>query len=102
MGLLISYEKRTAGEWYATSEGKSPVLIHLQSGVQDPSEQGDTKLMVDPAGQTDLQILGSIAASEGQEAGVGVNQEFQVFQTNFYNAQPPATWSFANGDEFPF
>jgi hypothetical protein len=102
MGLLLSYEKRTAGEWYASYEGKSPILMRIETGVEDGSEQGSKRKMVDPAGESDLQILGSIAASEGQEAGVGVNQEFQIFQTSFYNAKPPANWSFAKGDAFPF
>jgi len=101
MGVLLSYEKRTAGDWFDSEEGTSPVLLRLETGVTGPNQQG-TPEQLDPAGRNDLQILGSIAASEGQDAGVGVNQEFQVFQTNFYNAKPQDGWSFAKGDEFPF
>ncbi|HUR63369.1 MAG TPA: carboxypeptidase-like regulatory domain-containing protein [Candidatus Thermoplasmatota archaeon] len=102
MGILISFQKRTAGDWYGLAEGASPILLRLETGVVGPDEQGDTRKMIDPAGQTDLEILGSIKKASGQEAGVGINQEFQVFQTNFYNAKPPAGWSFANSDPFPF
>lgn len=101
MGVLISYEKRTAGDWFASEDGLSPVMLRLETGEKNPTQQGEPELL-DPAGRNDLLLLGSIAASEGQEAGVGINQEFQVFQTNFYNAKPAEGWSFANGDEFPF
>jgi hypothetical protein len=101
MGVLLSYHNRTAADWFATADGVSPVKVRLETGVKDPSEQGTPELLA-PQGRNDLLILGSIAASEGQNFGAGVNQEFQVFQTNFYNAKPPEGWSFANGDALPF
>ncbi|HUR62343.1 MAG TPA: carboxypeptidase-like regulatory domain-containing protein [Candidatus Thermoplasmatota archaeon] len=101
MGVLVSYEKRTAGDWFGTAEGLSPIVLRLETGVEGPDQQGEPKL-IPPEGRNDLQILGSIAAAEGQDAGVGINQEFLVFQTNFYNAKPPEGWSFAKGNEFPF
>jgi hypothetical protein len=101
MGVLLSYEARTASDWFAVESGTSPVLLRLESGVKHPTQQGEPELL-DPAGRNDLQLLGSVRSAEGQDAGAGINQEFQVFQTNFYNAKPPEAWSFANGDEFPF
>lgn len=101
MGVLISYQKRTAGDWYASTDGASPVVLRVETGEANPSGQG-TPEQIKPEGQNDLLILGSITHLDSDQAAIGVNQEFQVFQTNFYNAKPPEGWSFAHGDEFPF
>jgi hypothetical protein len=101
MGELISYQNRTAADWFGNAEGTSPILLRLETGVKTDSQQGEPDT-IKAEGQNDLLILGSVKSASGQEAGVGINQEFQIFQTNFYNAKPPADWSFANGDDFPF
>jgi hypothetical protein len=101
MGVLMSFHNRTASDWFGTAEGLSPVLLRLETGVVGPSQQGKPD-MIAPEGRNDLLILASIKDSEGQQTGFGVNQEFQVFQSSFYNAKPAEGWSFAKGDEFPF
>lgn len=102
MGVLMSYYARNAGHWFGSAEGKNPVLLRFEVGERAPSQQGDDRPLVNATGNDDLLILASIATAEGQEAGVGVAQEFEVIQTNFYNAKPPAGWSFVGGSAMPF
>jgi len=101
MGVLMSYYNRTAADWFGTAEGLSPIVLRLETGVAGPSQQG-SPVLIPAEGRPDLLILASIKDSEGQETGVGINREFEVFQTNFYNAKPQDGWSFAKGDDFPF
>jgi hypothetical protein len=101
MGVLISFQKRLASEWYGNAEGDSPVQLRIETGVKHASEQGSAQTMVDPAGQNDLTVLGSIKGND-QNVGINIQQKFEVYKTDFYNAKPPEGWSFAKGDKFPF
>ncbi|MEK6985126.1 MAG: carboxypeptidase-like regulatory domain-containing protein [Candidatus Thermoplasmatota archaeon] len=99
MGILLSFEMRTASDWYAQVDGPSPVILRVETGVEHETQQGDFP-MVDPNGQADLTMLGSLSSSEG--LGIGIQQKFELIKTDFYNAKPPEGWSFVNGDPFPF
>lgn len=102
MRLSISYHDRTAGEWYADVNGLSPLQLRLEVGEKHSSEAGSKRVMVNASGDHDVLIFTNIASDEGQQGAFAFQQEFQIFLANFYNAKPPADWSFARGDEFPF
>ena len=101
MGMLLSYDQRTASEWFGNVEGPRPLMLRFETGAKHPSSQGTKRPMVEVEGAQDLLILGSIKGSQ-EDVGVNVNQDFTIIQTNFYNAKPPADWSFIRGDPFPF
>jgi hypothetical protein len=101
MGLLLRWGAGSASEWFGSTNGASPLQLRFETGVVHPTEAGSRLRMVNVSGENDLDILGSITADNGA-LGASVNQDFQVFHTNFYNAKPPAGWSFAKGDDFPF
>lgn len=100
MGMLLSYDQRTASEWFGNVEGANPLLLRFETGEKHPSSQGTKRPMVEPEGAQDLLILGSIKGES--DVGVNVNQDFTIIQTNFYNAKPPEGWSFIRGDPMPF
>jgi hypothetical protein len=102
MRLSISYHDRTASEFYADTNGPSPLQLRLESGEKHPSESGSKRTMVNASGDPDVLIFTNIAADDGQPGAFAFQQEFQIFLANFYNAKPPEGWSFARGDEFPF
>ncbi len=99
LGLTVSYAAREgAGHWFATHRGPMPWRLQCDVGVNCPGmQESNGPPQIDPEGRDDLwNMLGAGASS------VTVQQEVEIFQSNFYYAQVPGEWSFIQGDPDPF
>ncbi|MGB1585657.1 MAG: carboxypeptidase-like regulatory domain-containing protein [Thermoplasmatota archaeon] len=100
MGLTVSFADRIgASHWYtSTSQGK-PFRLQCDVNIICPEQQDgeNGEPMISPDGQDDLWNM--ISAGDG---GVALQQEIEIFQTNFYYAPSPDGWSFLAGDPYPF
>jgi hypothetical protein len=101
MSLSYSFFKRTASDFMGSVRGASPLLLRLEVGEKGPGAAG-TRPLINVTGNDDLYIFTNVAADSGGAAGFGLEQKVEVFETTFYNAKPPAGWSFVKGDKFPF
>ncbi len=97
MLLLVSHTNRTSGDWFGQETGESPTLLRFEVGEQHPSGAGEPPI-IPPEGMENLYTYGGIDGT----AAVGISQEFEIIQTNFYNSKAPDGWSFVNGDPLPF
>ncbi len=101
MTMSYSYFKRTSTEYMGSVNGASPLLLRLELGVDGPGAAGP-RHQINASGNDDLYIFLNVHADSGGFVGLAVQQKFEVVETTFYNAKPPADWSFVKGDKFPF
>lgn len=103
MGITFSYNEtqRPASHWYARSDSTSPLRMEIKAGVVDETHQSEPE-MIPLEGHPDLYYFVGVRQSTFPVPSVAVNQAFQVFQTTFYYALPPADWSFVANDPLPF
>ncbi len=100
MAITVSYAERVgAGHWYASSRMPQPYRMQVNVGEPGPGAQipADTPEFIDPEGQDNLWNMIGAGPSD-----VAVQQEVEIFQSNFYFGQPPEGWALLNGDENPF
>jgi len=100
MGLTVSFKDRSgASHWYTRTSQSQPFRLQCDVGILCPEQQDgdDGEPMIDPDGQDDLWNM--IGAGDGS---VAIQQEVEIFQTNFYFAPSPEGWSFVAGDPEPF
>jgi hypothetical protein len=102
MLMSLSYNGRTSSESFGSVSGGSPLLLRFETGVKHPTETGAKRPLINASGEDDLYLFINEAPGPSSPAAVAYQQELNVFETTFYNAKPPADWSFAKGDEFPF
>lgn len=100
MQITVSYEDRVgASHWFSSVAMGQPYRMQVDVGVPGPGAQipsGEPE-MIDPAGRDDLWNM----ISAGQ-SNVAIQQEVEIFQSNFYFAPVPDGWSLLAGDGNPF
>jgi hypothetical protein len=106
MGPTISYTNRTATHWFAQGTSTSPLRLQVDTGEVHPSNQQSTTSpydpnMIPPEGIENLLVFVNLRAGD-QLAAIAVNQQFEIFQHNFYYGVPKEDWSFIAGDPVPF
>jgi hypothetical protein len=103
MGITFSYNEtqRPASHWYARSDSTSPLRMEIKTGEVDETHQDEPE-MIPPEGHPDLYYFVGVRQSAFPVPNVAVNQQFQLFQTNFYYGLPPEGWAIVNGDALPF
>ncbi len=99
MQITVSYEEREgAGHWFASTSMGQPYRMQVDVGTPGPENQvSNGPELIDPEGRDDLWNM--IAAGD---SNVAVQQDVEVFQTNFYYAPSPDGWSLIEGDANPF
>lgn len=102
MVMSLSYTGRTAGEQFGSATGPSPLLLRFETGVRHATESGSNRPLINASGEDDLYLFLNEAPGPNSPVAVAYQQDLQVFETTFYNAKPPADWSFVRGDDFPF
>lgn len=100
MQITVSYEDRVgASHWFSSVSMGQPYRMQVDVGVPGPGAQipsGEPEL-IDAEGRDDLWNM--ISAGESD---VAVQQEVEIFQSNFYFAAAPDGWSLLAGDGNPF
>lgn len=116
MGIVVSTFKpeRSGGHWFAEFESSAPLYGRLDCGTGETCQShatasGEAPTAVPAAGMTDMSYFMSVRPSSDAACvlwcvppGVAVDQQFDVWVSQFYYAPAPEAWSVINGDERPF
>ncbi|MEA3203783.1 MAG: Carboxypeptidase regulatory-like domain [Thermoplasmata archaeon] len=105
MGMVVSTDKATRdpAHSFANVASASPMRFELDVGTPHETAASVEPTMVPPDGMTRMSYFVSVRRDAGNPApALAVNQDFEVFLTQFYYGIPPTDWSFVNGDAFPF
>lgn len=98
LSLTASFFERTSSHTYTGTAGPSP--LRLQMDVDPARTHPD---WVPPEGKEDfLMFVNPSTAGSGLPAALNVEQEFELFRTDFYYGAPPEGWSLVEGDAPPF
>ena len=100
MGLTVSFTDRIgAAHWYTSTSQGQPFRLQCDVDTICPeqSDGANGEPMINRTGQDDLWNM--VSAGDG---GIALQQEIEIFQTNFYYAHSPEGWSFLAGDRNPF
>lgn len=112
--MVVSTDKatRNGAHAFASVMSANPMRFELDVNVTHPTAASVEPVRVPPEGMTRMSYFVSAAPSADSVCdpvglwcmppGIAVNQEFQVFLTQFYYGVPPANWSFVHGDPYPF
>lgn len=100
MQITVSFAERIgASHWYTSTSMGQPYRLQCDVGVvcaeQQSGENGEDK--ISPDGQDNLWNM--ISAGD---TNIALQQDIEVFQTNFYYAPAPGDWSFIGGSPTPF
>jgi hypothetical protein len=111
MGMTVSTYKptRDPGHWFASVAGPNPLRFELDVGKVHATASGVEPKMVPATGMSRMSYFVSVREPDGSQCvfdcvppGIALNQDFEVFLTQFYYGVPPDGWSFVHGDPFPF
>lgn len=100
MQITVSFKERQgASHWYTSKSSPQPFRLQCDVDTICPEQQdgADGEPMIDPEGQDNLWNM--ISAGD---SNVALQQDIEIFQSNFYFAPPPEGWSFIAGDDNPF
>ncbi len=90
------FARESTSHFFSSVDSASPMRVQLDVGVAGPG-QNQEPVSPAPEGIEDFFVFMSAAGSQ-----VAVEQEFEVFQHNFYLLPPPEGWSLVAGDSNPF
>lgn len=111
MGLTVSTYKpeRNPKHWFASVESANPLRLQLDVGKAHPNASGVDPTNISADGMSRMSFFASVRKdAAGATCGlscppaVAVNQEFEVFLTQFYYGFAPTDWSFVRGNQVPF
>lgn len=106
MGMVVSTDKSTRDGTHAFANVASANPLRIQLDVGEAHETAATTepTMVPEEGMTRMSYFVSVRRAEGTPSppGLALNQEFEVYLTQFYYGTPPDGWSFVAGNEYPF
>jgi hypothetical protein len=107
MGMVVSTYKpeRNTAHSFANVGSANPMRFELKVGEKGPGQAtpSGTPDMIPPEGMTRMSYFCSVRGNaNGGGQAIAINQEFQVFLTQFYYGIPPEGWSFVKGDPLPF
>jgi hypothetical protein len=105
MGMVVSTYKpeRDPAHSFANVASANPMRFELDVGKTHETAADVEPVQVPPEGMGRMSYFVSVRKAEGNPSpAVALNQEFQVFLTQFYYGLPPEGWSFVAGNDFPF
>lgn len=111
MGLVVSTYKpeRDRRHSFANVEGPNPLRLQLDVGKVHPTASGVDPTNISADGMSRMSYFASVRTPDGSTCvfdcfppGLAINQEFEVFLTQFYYGFAPEGWSFVKGDALPF
>ncbi|HUR63371.1 MAG TPA: carboxypeptidase-like regulatory domain-containing protein [Candidatus Thermoplasmatota archaeon] len=105
MGMVVSTDKATRdpAHSFANVASPSPMRFELDVGKQHETGADVEPTTVPAEGMGRMSYFVSVRRDAGSPApGLALNQDFEVFVTQFYYGTPPDGWSFVKGDPYPF
>lgn len=105
MGMVVSTYKpeRNAAHSFANVGSANPMRFELDVGKKGPGAASVEPVLIPAEGMSRMSFFCSVRGNaNGGGQAVALNQDFQVFLTQFYYGIPPDGWSFVKGDEYPF
>jgi hypothetical protein len=114
LGMVVSTDKATrdATHHFAAVQSANPMRFELDVNKTHETAASVEPVQVPPEGMTRMSYFVSAASASDATCdpiglwcvppGIAVNQDFQVFLTQFYYGVPPAGWSFVAGADYPF
>ncbi|MFO1535420.1 MAG: carboxypeptidase-like regulatory domain-containing protein [Thermoplasmatota archaeon] len=105
MGMVVSTDKATRdpAHSFANVASASPMRFELDVGKVHETAADVEPTMVPPEGMSRMSYFVSVRRAEGTSPpGFALNQDFEVFLTQFYFGTPPEGWSLVAGNEYPF